>query len=172
MHTLLWQLSAFRNQRLFNQMRRPPPRLLRRSSFKKAWCQKVSFRSTCHTFLGSLRRSLERLFGPQRTHKNFYENTLGVQSWKWLPNLKLGKFEGHFLSASSSCSCFYIFVFSCSSCSAFFSNLRNFTRLRVISLFYAFLRFSKYLRFPKFLVFKLGSRLQFEKFEKLRILKN
>ena len=131
MHTLLWQLSAFRNQRLFNQMRRPP-RLLRRSSFKKAWCQKVSFRSTCHTFLGSLRRSLERLFGPQRTHKNFYENTLGVQSWKWLPKLKLGKFEGHFLSASSSWSCFYIFVFSCSSCSAFFSNLRNFTRFRVI----------------------------------------
>ena len=57
-----------------------------------------------------------------------------------------------------SCSRFYIFVFSCSCSSAFYSNSCNFTRFRV----YAFLRFSKFLDFQ---TFYLSSRLQYEKFQ-------
>ena len=53
-----------------------------------------------------------------------------------------------------SCSRFYIFVFSCSCSSAFYSNSCNFTRFRVI------LRFSQI-----FKLFNLSSRLQYEKFQ-------
>ena len=54
-----------------------------------------------------------------------------------------------FFSTSISYSRLYIFV--CSSCSAFFSNLHNST---LLALFYAFLRFSKLLDFQNCWIFK------------------
>ena len=59
-----------------------------------------------------------------------------------------------FLSASYSCSRFYIFVFSCccSCCSAFFSNSRNFTLSRYFTRFRVILHFSR--NFTLFLDFQ------------------